>query len=485
MTGLSPPIVTRAWLVRVGIGAAMLASAAVLGLAAGVSAAVGEWEASLALALAIPLMIVVVSYPWSAVLLWFGVMPFLVVSDSASVSAGVWAAHRLLIPATVVTLLVYRMLGLSRSRFHLSAVDVFVVGFIVLAYVNIFVLSNNPVRMSVALYDALIVPIGLFWLVRLVDPGTKELRRFLPVVAFIVLVQVGVGLLSWLAPGVLPSAWLGRAGERTIGTLGGPGPYSVTLVFGALLAIHAAAGSHLRLLRWALVGIASLAFVAVLLSLSRGSWLGAGIAVLGLLFLYPRMVIPTIAAGAVAAMILASGPLGGQFSVLDERLGDADTAESRLVTNNAALRMISSEPWFGFGYGNFERFDESFKERVGDLPVEEGSAHHAYLALAAENGLPALALYVLPAAWLLLRTFQLRNDMPTDPLLNKNLVAVLWLALIGQFVVANFMDMLHSSPWGVGLWWLSLGLIHSVVSRAAEHRRRMRRPRVAVAGIEG
>ena len=485
MIGVGQTQAVRPWLIRLGIAGAVLGGIVIGALGAGTAAGMGEWEASLAVAVAIPLAMVVAAYPWSAVMIWFAVMPFLVVDDSASVSAGVWAAHRLLVAATVGVLLVYRMLGLSRSKFNVSTVDVFVVGFIVLAYVNIFALSNNPTRMSVAIYDALIVPIALFWLVRLVDPTTKDLRRLLVVVTAIVLVQVTVGVLSWLAPGVLPGAWLGRVGERTIGTLGGPGPYSVTLVFGALLAIHAATEAHGRLLRWVLIAIAAMAFVAVLLSLSRGSWLGAGLAIMGLLFLYPRLVLPTLAAGALTAAILASGPLAGQFSVLDDRLGDADTAESRLVTNNAAMRMIATEPWFGFGYGNFERFDESFKERVGDLPVEEGSAHHAYLALAAENGLPALVLYLLPAAWLLMRSIQLRNFMPTEPLLNRNLVAVLWLALVGQFAVANFMDMLHSSPWGVGLWWLSLGLIHALVSRAAERRRSTQRPRLAVAGIEG
>lgn len=455
----------------------------VTALAVGASAGIGELETSVALALAIPTAMVVVSYPWAAVMVWVAAMPFFVVADSASVGAGVWAVHRLLIPATVVLLLVYRMLGLARGRFRLSIVDVIIAAFLILAYVNIFALSNNPIRMSVAFFDSIVIPISLFWLVRLSDPGPAELRRLIPVVAAVVAVQVGVGVLSWLAPAALPGAWLGRAGERTIGTLGGPGPYSVTLVFGALLFIHAGSGSSHRWVRWLLTMLAAAAFVGVLLSLSRGSWLGAGAAILGLFFIFPRMTIPTVAAGALVALILAAGPLANQFGVLDERLGDADTAASRLVTNNAALRMIAMEPWFGFGYGNFERFDESFKERVGDIPVQPGSAHHAYLALAAENGIPALVLYLLPAGWLLMRTIQLRRFMPAEPYLNRHLVAVLWLALLSQFLVANFMDMLHSSAWGVGLWWLSLALIHVTVSRAADNQHAIQRRSPLLAGL--
>lgn len=472
----APSVVQRPILSRAAIVAVVALAMAATGLAVGAVAGIGELETSVALALAIPLALVVGTYPWAAVMVWVATMPFFVVADSASVGAGVWAVHRLLIPATIALLLVYRLLGLSRSRFHLSTADIFIVVFLILAYVNIFALSNNPVRMSVAMFDNLVVPISLFWLIRLADPGPAELRRLMPVVVGIVAVQVAVGVLSWIAPGVLPGAWLGRAGERTIGTLGGPGPYSVTLVFGALLFIHAGADSSHRWVRWLLTLLAAAAFVGVLLSLSRGSWLGAGAAIIGLLVIFPRMTIPTIVAGALVALVLATGPLSGQFDVLDERLGDADTAASRLVTNNAALRMISIEPWTGFGYGNFERFDESFKVRVGDIPVQPGSAHHAYLALAAENGIPALLLYLLPAAWLLMRTIQLRRFMPTDPYVNKNLVSVLWFALLSQFLVANFMDMLHSSPWGVGLWWVSLGLIHATLSRAAANQRASKRP---------
>jgi O-antigen ligase len=464
------PVLGRAAIVA-SVALAMVATAMAVGAAAGI----GELETSVALALAIPLAIVVVTYPWAAVLVWVAAMPFFVVGDSASVGAGVWAVHRLLIPATIVLLLVYRMLGLSRTRFHLSTVDIFIAAFLILAYVNIFALSNNPIRMSVAFFDNIVVPISLYWMIRLADPGPSELRRLVPVVAAVVAVQVGVGVLSWLAPGVLPGAWLGRAGERTIGTLGGPAPYSITLVFGALLFVQAGTDASQRSVRWLLTLLAAAAFVGVLLSLSRGSWLGAGAAILGLFFVFPRMTIPTLVAGALVSLLLATGPLSGQFGVLDERLGDADTAASRLVTNNAALRMITIEPWAGFGYGNFERFDESFKERVGDIPVQPGSAHHAYLALAAENGIPALLLYLLPAAWLLMRSLQLRRHMPVEPYLNRNLVAVLWLAVLSQFIVANFMDMLHSSPWGVGLWWLCLGLIHVTLSRAAANQRASRR----------
>lgn len=458
---------------RGAIGAllALIAIGLVLALAVGGAAAIGEWEAAVAVALAVPLAAVVLHSPWIAVMVWVGVMPFLVVDDSAIVSPGVWAVHRMMIVATLVVVLVYRILGLSQSRFRLSTTDIFVVAFIVLGMVNVVLLSSNPNRMTAAFFDHLIVPIAIYWLIRLADPGERELRRLVPVVVAVVAIQVGIGMLSWIAPGVLPAAWLGRAGERTIGSLGGPGPYTVTLVFGALLSIHAAVGTRLAWIRWLLVLVAVGALLGIALSLSRGSWLGAAMAFAGLALLFPKAAIPSAAVGALAIAILAAGPFSSAFSGLDQRVGDDATAESRLITNNAALRMISAEPGLGLGYGNFERFDEQFKQRIGDIPVQPGSAHHAYLALAAENGLPALVLYLLPALWLLIRSLQLWRYMPTGRWMNRNLLVILWLALVDQFVVSNFMDMLHSSTWGTGLWWVGLGLIHVVVARAAANQR--------------
>jgi O-antigen ligase len=129
--------------------------------------------------------------------------------------------------------------------------------------------------------------------------------------------------------------------------------------------------------------------------------------------------------------------------------------------------MIEERPLTGFGYGNFEAFDESFKVRLGDIPVQEGSAHHTYLALAAENGLPALALYLLPAALLLWLTISRWRVITRQNPTYGRLLVVLWLAIVQQLTVTSFMDMLHASPWGTSLFWLCLGLIHVLIGQGS------------------
>jgi O-antigen ligase len=187
----------------------------------------------------------------------------------------------------------------------------------------------------------------------------------------------------------------------------------------------------------------------------------------GLLFLRRPLAIRLAAVLLVLVAGVAVVNGSALSSYVGTRLSDDDTAESRLVTNNAAIRMIQTRPLFGYGYGNFELYDEALKVRVGDMPAQEGSSHHTFLHLAAENGLPALALYLVPAAWLLLLTLRRWRQVTSRDPLHGPLLIAMWLALLHQFVVMNFMDMMDSSPWGTALWWLCLGVIHVVLTRGS------------------
>jgi O-antigen ligase len=361
----------------------------------------------------------------------------------------------------------YRILGLSRSYFHLSLTDLAIVAFLLLALANIQLLSGNPLRMSTAFYDHVIIPIGLYWLVRMVEPREGELRWLLWLMVGVVALEFAVGALSWLAPSVLPSQWLGRAGERTVGTVRGPAPYTATLMVGAMLAMAYMDKLRDQLSRYVLFGVVVVAFIGIGISFSRGSWAGAALVIAGMLVFRRQLATRLVALFLVAIVGLLVVNTDAIVAYAGERLADEDTAESRLVTNNAAIRMIQLEPALGFGYGNFELFDESFKVRVGDMPAQEGSAHHTFLALAAENGLPAVILYLFPAAWLLWLTLRRWRQVTSRDPLHGPLLIGMWLALVHQFVIMNFMDMLHSSTWGTGLWWLCLGLIHVVLTRGS------------------
>ena len=74
-----------------------------------------------------------------------------------------------------------------------------------------------------------------------------------------------------------------------------------------------------------------------------------------------------------------------------------------------------------------------------------------------------LALYCGPAVWWLARTKSRWRYLPTHGIMGRNLIGALWLVIAGHFIVNNFSRM--QVPFGFGIYWLTLGLIASLVSR--------------------
>jgi hypothetical protein len=71
--------------------------------------------------------------------------------------------------------------------------------------------------------------------------------------------------------------------------------------------------------------------------------------------------------------------------------------------------------------------------------------------------------YAFPAIWWLVLTIRVLPRMPKTGLYSRSLLIVLWLIVINQIVVSLFIDM-RFFPFGLTLWWMTLGLIGTVVS---------------------
>ena len=446
-----PTLASRGALLLVVLGA---------GLAAGIGVATGFWQVAIAAAVAIPIAAVITRDPFAGVLAWLLLVPYVIEQLTVNVHPLVWALHRLAVPGLLLLVIAYHSLGIRRSPFRLRAYDLALAAFLGGAAINIVVLTAQVPRTLATFYDQLFVPIVFFWLVRAIGPGPADVRRLTLVGAWTVVVQATIGILSWIVPDVLPGEWLGRAGMRTVGTFGGPAMYTITLVLFAALALYAAMSTDQPRKRFVLFGVVVAAQLGVLLSLSRGSWLGAGLTMLGIVVLYRQEIGRFAVAAIVLATFLVLGPVGGLAPLAQERLATGDTIEGRIVTNDAAVRMIEDRPLVGFGYGNFERFDERYKQRVGDTPlILGGSAHNTYLNMLVELGIPATVLYLVPALALLWQTYRLWRRHRHAHLIDWRLVAILWLVALDQFVVNNFLEIIHSSFWATSLWWITLGLI--------------------------
>jgi len=440
--------------------AALLLFVLVMAFAAGAAVATGFWQVAVGVAVAVPFVAVVARSPFAGVLAWLLLLPYVIQRLTPEVDPVTWALHRLGVPALLLLVTVCHTLAIRRSPFRFRAYDLALVLFLVAGVINILVLASDPSRMLAAFYDQLAVPIGFFWLIRAIGPDRSDVNRLVLAGAWTVAVQASIGIVSWIAPSVLPAQWLGRAGERTVGTFGGPAVYTITLVLFALLAIYAAMSTDNSRKRFVLFGIVVAAQLGVVLSLSRGSWLGAALAMLGVALVYRRAIGRFAIAAVVLALFLVLGPVGGLGSVAQDRIATVQTAEGRIVTDAASVRMIRDQPFTGFGYGNFDRFDEQYKQRVGDIPlILGGTAHNTYLNLLVELGVPATLLYLAPPIFLLALSYRLWRTHRRSPLIDWRLITLLWLAILDQFVVNNFLEIIHSSFWATSLWWITLGLI--------------------------
>ena len=456
--------------------AAVLAGAAIASLVAG-----GLWYLALALLLSVPALILVLRYPLASTWVWLVVTPFVSVTDVAAVRQVFWLVHRGLPVATLLVIVLGSISRVDHRRFpRLGLPELMMAGYLVASFLSIAYTSDQRLAVAYLLYDRVVVPMCLYLIVRLLRPDQDSLRRLLPVVVFVLLSQSVIGILSWVAPTSLPSGWLVHAGERTTGTFDDPDVFGTTVLLCGLLLVQAGLSAARRPLDrvWPLLAF-MWALLMVFITFSLGNWLAGLIVLAGVLYVHRTYAKAIVSFGMlVLAVLVASGMLTGQVDFARERLRSEEAQESALVrlpVAVAAVRMFEAEPLVGWGYGNFDRYSRPYQTRVGDLvsPEKPHASHNILLTILAEQGVVGAVLLIGPMLVWLARSRASRRNMLTD---ERTLVAMLWLAIVAYVIVNTFSVM--KAPFGLGLWWLTLGMIASLVdrSRPLTARRGGRRP---------
>jgi O-antigen ligase len=114
----------------------------------------------------------------------------------------------------------------------------------------------------------------------------------------------------------------------------------------------------------------------------------------------------------------------------------------------AGVQMVASEPWMGFGPGNFYTSYEqytvnSFRTYVSDNPEQSG-IHCYYLMTAVEQGIPGLIIFLLLCFGVLIKGEQLYHKNPSKrPVV---LMVVLSLIIIDALLLIN--DMVETDKVG-------------------------------------
>jgi O-antigen ligase len=342
--------------------------------------------------------------------------------------------------------------------------SILIFGFVTI--INILHFNDNPAPQLIAAYDELLIPIGMYFLVRIQSPGENEFKSFFFAILFAVLAQTVIGIVSQTIPQVLPGTWNNLAGARTVGSLQIPAVYTSFLMLGALMFFHLALQDHSSRKRILYLAFFGLIFYGIFISFSRGSWLGAVIVLICLLYYFPRLTARILLVVGVLVVILGSTFLVDQLFQSYERMTSAEaqnSAVSRVTAVDASINMIKTKPLTGWGFGNFDAVKEKFVRRIIGIPIHDATSHNTYLTLGSELGLVALLLYIFPFTWWMYQSWQTKRYFPESGFWSQSLILILWLTILNIFVVTNFMDMVRFYPFGTTFLWLILGMISSAV----------------------
>ncbi len=266
--------------------------------------------------------------------------------------------------------------------------------------------------------------------------------RALGVIFLAGLAQAAIGIYQFLfRVGPEGFSLFGRF-MRAYGTFEQPNPFAGYL--GLIIPVALGTALTLLLLRgrpsparrvWDLavaalaVGALAAMLAALLMSWSRGAWLGVGAAMVVTIVVQSRraFLVSLIAAFILTFLILLSsinvipqviaerfsgiGDYFGVFDVRGVRVDDANYAiVERMAHWQAAAEMFVEHPILGVGIGNYEVIYPAYALPRWSDPL--GHAHNYYLNVAAETGLVGLTAYLalwgaaLWQAWRALRGLQ-------------------------------------------------------------------------------
>ena len=270
---------------------------------------------------------------------------------------------------------------------------------------------------------------------------------------------------------------------RAHGTFEQPNPYGGYLALVLPLALALALAAPRRGLRLAGFGASAALGLGILLSLSRGAWLGtlAALSVVWLLesqrnrlraiaLAYVGLTATLIALilGLIPAAILARFTdlfVYGSRLVQELRAGpnpDNWAILERVSQWYAGWQMLANNPFLGVGIGNYPKAYETYA--LPGWPTGVGHAHNYYLNLAAEGGLLTFVafLFFMGLAWrLAIRTWRQAPD---------NWGRMLALGLMGSlaaFTAHSLVDSLFVHSIGI-LLGILFGILSALGSAAFE-----------------
>lgn len=228
--------------------------------------------------------------------------------------------------------------------------------------------------------------------------STRDVRAFLAVMVGVVAV---VGLTTPIGASPVRAAFEGAVVQgRATGIFSQPNQLGTFCATGALIAAGLYFGARTRRGRLAAGAAVAGGVLGLVLSLSRGSWIGFVLGAVVLVAKLPdarrALVVAVVPLVLLGAALSAFAPTSPQVEVVGQRLrsiaGERNPYDDRPAIWREAQREVVEEPLTGYGGGSFPQ--ASTRATSKSRTVLAAHAHNLVLTWAAELGLPAVALAV-------------------------------------------------------------------------------------------
>ncbi len=452
MSGSSPRTVPAP---RAAAGAiALAASAAVAGLVFGaIGAEVGPWTIVAIPALALWFAAVLTRPVWAIVLVFVS-LPIALTNVPIGSLQVVDVVSVAVVGAVAVAVLV--------GRTHVS-LRIPAFGWALALCTTGIVAVPSALQVSPATTRMVSVVVG-FLLAVAVVAACRSLADIRILVAAFLVVGIVMTLLAFQnLSAIRPEAGGLVVRERPSGVFGDPnelGSFAVMLLLVALGAILAKVEPWLRVLA-AVAG--ALAAGALVLSLSRGSWIGAAIGVIGLMILLPHyrrgLIGVFVCAGVLGLSVGVFRANAPEIQVVRERLGTVGSAidspyDDRPSIWAEAIREIGERPLLGFGPANFVFASEKSGSEARTIGAVH--AHDVLLTVGAETGLAAVVFLVGMTVAVGLAIRRAVRGLRRAP--EGALVAGIGAALFGE-VGHGLIENTTGNPMLLALLWVLTGIV--------------------------
>lgn len=336
----------------------------------------------------------------------------------------------------VAVLVMLRRLSAGQTLLPLSPLSALAAAFCVWLVVAL----PSALDRQRALRDVVLFAIGLA-AASLVMAACRRVRD-VAWVAGVLLTVVAVGTAPTpLRAGSLRAAYGGAVVEgRAEGIFTQPNQLGTFAATGALIGVGLFFHASTRRGRWAAALATATSVVALLLSLSRGAWIGFTLGLLVLVFKLPQarraLVLVGVPVVALAFALGSFAPTSPQVEIVGQRLqsiaGERSPYDDRPAIWAEAWREIQLDPVTGQGPGSFPV--ASTRATSESRTTFADHAHNLVLTWGAEDGLPAVALAVVLGAVLHVRLRRVARVVPRAAALAAGVAAAL-VAVAGQGLV--------------------------------------------------